>query len=102
MSERNYSGEIATMIGAFLKADNWNYDFDKETGNFRFGLNTSSKLKSIEYYVRVNTDAYCVYAISPVGADVSNLEERAAMARVPLPCQLRDALWQLRDGSAGR
>lgn len=80
MSERNYSGEIATMIGAFLKADNWNYDFDKETGNFRFGLNTSSKLKSIEYYVRVNTDAYCVYAISPVGADVSNLEERAAMA----------------------
>lgn len=48
MSERNYSGEIATMIGAFLKADNWNYDFDKETGNFRFGLNTSSKLKSIE------------------------------------------------------
>lgn len=47
MSERNYSGEIATMIGAFLKADNWNYDFDKETGNFRFGLNTSSKLKSI-------------------------------------------------------
>lgn len=80
MSERNYSGEIATMIGAFLKADNWNYDFDKETGNFRFGLNTSSKLKSIEYYIRVNTDAYCVYAISPVGADVSNLEERAAMA----------------------
>ena len=47
LSERNYSGEIATMIGAFLKADNWNYDFDKETGNFRFGLNTSSKLKSI-------------------------------------------------------
>ena len=80
MSERNYSGEIASMIGAFLKADNWNYDFDKETGNFRFGLNTSSKLKSIEYYIREKKDAYCVYAISPVGADVSNLEERAAMA----------------------
>ena len=28
----------------------------------------------------MNKDAYCVYAISPVGADVSNLEERAAMA----------------------
>ena len=42
MSERNYSGEIATMIGAFLKADNWNNDFDKERANLRLGLNSSS------------------------------------------------------------
>ena len=80
MNERNYSGEIATMIGAFLKTDDWNYRFNKETGRFRFGLNTGNKLKTLDYLVGVDTDAYTVYAVSPIGADISNPEERAAMA----------------------
>ena len=44
------------------------------------GLNTNNKLKTLEYLVGVDTDTYTVYAISPVAADVSNPEERAAMA----------------------
>lgn len=52
-------------MGAFLKTDDWNYRFDKETGRFRFGLNTNNKLKTLEYLVGVDTDTYTVYAYLP-------------------------------------
>ena len=105
MNERNYSGEIATMVGAFLKTDDWNYRFDKETGRFRFGLNTNNKLKTLEYLVGVDTDTYTVYAISPVAADVSNPEERAAMAeficRANYGCAMATSSWTCGTGRSG-
>lgn len=80
MSEFKFSVEIASIFGAFLKTDDWHYRFDKEEGLFRFSLNLKSKLNSIEYHAQVEEDAFCVYAIAPINADVKNPEERAAMA----------------------
>ena len=65
----DYSREIAAEIRNFLIADDWNFDFDEEKGIFRFGVNVSSKLKHVNYFVPVHSDSYTVYAISPIGAD---------------------------------
>ena len=80
MSEFNFSVEIASIFGAFLKTDDWSYRFDKEDGVFYFTLNLHNKLKNLEYRARIHNDSFCVYAICPICADVENPEERAAMA----------------------
>ncbi|MBQ6774370.1 MAG: hypothetical protein IJP48_09960 [Synergistaceae bacterium] len=65
----DYSREVAAEIRNFLFTDDWNFDFDEEKGIFKFGVNVSSKLKHVNYFVPVHRDSYTVYAISPIGAD---------------------------------
>ena len=46
-----YSTAIADSINAFLKEDEWRFDFDSERGRFIFNLGLSCKLKSVRYIV---------------------------------------------------
>lgn len=73
MDEREeFSRDIADCIRDFLITDDWNFDFDDEKGLFRFGVNLSSKLKNVRYFVNVREDCYVVYAISPINADIDD------------------------------
>lgn len=80
MKEKNYSKEIANVINAFLKEDDWYFSFDEQRGLFKFGLSLKSKLKKINYFVAVKEDEYIVYAISPIGVDEDDKEMMASMA----------------------
>ena len=48
---QTYSTAIADSINAFLKEDEWRFDFDSEHGRFIFNLGLSCKLKSVRYIV---------------------------------------------------
>ncbi len=76
----SYSEEIAGRINKFLSEENWKYDFNKEDGLFRFGVNIKSKLKSLRCFILVREDAYSVYAVSPINADNNDSSVMAEMA----------------------
>ena len=50
-----YSTAIADSINAFLKEDEWRFDFDSERGRFIFNLGLSCKLKSDRKSTRLNS-----------------------------------------------
>lgn len=79
-NERKYSTEIATKIHDFLRKDDWNFRFDEERGVFKFGLHLRSKMKELNYLIRVKRDSFIVYGIFAIGADAndSNMMERMA------------------------
>ena len=56
MKKFNYSNEIANVVKQFLDEDDWHYSFDKDKGNFQFGLCIDSKMKNIRYLVDVDDD----------------------------------------------
>lgn len=64
-----YSTAIADSINAFLKEDEWRFDFDSERGRFIFNLGLSCKLKSVRYIVDVRERDYLIYVFSPLGPD---------------------------------
>lgn len=64
-----YSTAIADSINAFLKEDEWRFDFDSERGRFIFNLGLSCKLKSVRYIVDVREKDYLIYVFSPLGPD---------------------------------
>lgn len=58
---QTYSTAIADSINAFLKEDEWRFDFDSERGRFIFNLSLSCKLKSVRYIVDVREKDYLIY-----------------------------------------
>lgn len=66
---QTYSTAIADSINAFLKEDEWRFDFDSECGRFIFNLGLSCKLKSVRYIVDVREKDYLIYVFSPLGPD---------------------------------
>lgn len=64
-----YSTAIADSINAFLKEDEWRFNFDSEHGRFIFNLGLSCKLKSVRYIVDVREKDYLIYVFSPLGPD---------------------------------
>lgn len=66
---QTYSTAIADSINAFLKEDEWRFDFDSERGRFIFNLGLSCKLKSVRYIVDVREKDYLIYVFSPLGPD---------------------------------
>ena len=80
MKEQAYSKNIANAINEFLKNDDWHFSFDEERGVFRFKLTLKSKIKKIDYLIRVCDDEYIVYAISNVGVDENDETMMASMA----------------------
>ncbi|MBQ3402652.1 MAG: hypothetical protein IJG65_04675 [Synergistaceae bacterium] len=75
-----YSEEIVEVIRNFLIEDDWKFEFDEERGIFRFGVAIESKLKHLRYFVPVRSDAYTVYAISPIEADSDDKDVIREMA----------------------
>lgn len=77
MREAKYSKTIAQAIDSFLKEDGWHFSFDE--GVFTFGLGLRSKIKRIDYIVKVKADKFIVYGISPIGVDK---DDKDMMARI--------------------
>lgn len=80
MEERQYSSDIAEAVNKFLVDDEWNFDFDREEGQFHFRLTLDGKLKETRYCIIINEDDYTVYAYSPIGADKGDEQMMSAMA----------------------
>ncbi|MDE6035465.1 MAG: YbjN domain-containing protein [Ruminococcus sp.] len=76
----DYSKEIAECINKTLIDDDWNFEFNREKGVFRFDLNIKSKIKNLFYIIKVNEDDFVIYAISPVSSDVDDADIMAEMA----------------------
>lgn len=77
---KNYSTDIASRIDNFLRNDDWRYQFDEERGVFKFGLNLHSKLKEMNYLIRVKNDCYIVYGIFPIGGDADDISMMQRLA----------------------
>jgi hypothetical protein len=73
---KDYSREAAAAIHRFLKDDDWHFSFDEDEGTFKFGLNIESKLRKIDYLIRVHDTHYNVYAVSPLNAEKKDKDRR--------------------------
>lgn len=80
MKNNIYSKEIANAINNFLVNDDWNFSFDEEKGIFRFGVSLDSKIKKINYSVKVNAHGFTVYVISPIGVEEHDRDMMLNMA----------------------
>lgn len=80
MKNNKYSVEIANAVKDFLVNDGWQFSFDENSGVFEFGLCIRSKIKKINYLIRVYNNDYTVYAFSPIGADVDDRDMMLKMA----------------------
>ena len=80
MKEQTYSQNIANAINEFLKNNDWLFSFDEKRGVFEFGLSMNSRIKRVNYLIRVSDNEYIVYLTSPIGADKNNERMMAAMA----------------------
>ncbi len=90
-----YSYEIAERISEFLTSDDWHFRFDEEKGVFQFGLTLHrTKIKKVEYLIRVRQDDYILYAVSPLSADENDPAMMARMAE--LLCRIN---YGLRNGN---
>ena len=69
---RNYSQELVKAIRQFLIDDDWKFEFDDDTGIFRFGVNIGGKMKSTSCRILIRDDSYTSYAISPINADTED------------------------------
>ncbi len=90
MEKDEYSVEIVKVIKDFLTDDGWNYSFDEESGEFKFGLRLKSKIKKIDYLIHVSDRDYVVYAFSPVEADEDDRDMMRKMAE--FVCRANDGL----------
>lgn len=77
---RTYSQEIAEVIHQYLTEDDWNFQFNEESGIFQFNLSLSGPVKSVRYVIDVREDYYLVYGFSPLGADPKNRREMVRIA----------------------
>lgn len=64
-----YSQQIADAIKNFLVGDDWKFDFNEEKGVFKFSCDIKSKLKNVDYFIRVGDDFYVTYTICNLNAD---------------------------------
>lgn len=102
MKEHTYSVKICNLIKEFLSIDDWHYSFDDRRGTFQFGLNLTSKIKSIKYLVDVDEDSYIVYAYCPIGAEIDDTDMMHRMSdficRVNYGLKNGDFEFDMRDG----
>ena len=80
MGQNTYSKAIANAISAFLREDDWHFEFDEEKGVFKFGLSLKTRLKKVNYNIRVKEDDFSVYAVSPINADEDDSDMMRKMA----------------------
>jgi len=65
----NYHRGIAAGVNEYLASQNWSYDFDDETGVFRFRLGIKGRLNKVEYFIRVREGGVTAYGICPITVD---------------------------------
>ena len=91
---RNYSEEIASAVREHLDDKGWTYRFEDDNGVFRFGLNISGNLRSIQYLIDIRDTDYNVYAVSPLSADKDNEDQLRRMSEA-----VNRINYGLRDGN---
>ena len=80
MKERTYSKDIANAINELLTEEDWHFSFDEKRGLFKFGLSLNSRIKNVNYIIKVKNDEYMVYVICPLGVDEDDEKMKAEMA----------------------
>lgn len=68
-----YSRELADRINEYLQSQNWNCDFNEDTGVFAFGMSLRNKLKTIRMYIGIRLGSFSVYGVSQINADEQNI-----------------------------
>jgi hypothetical protein len=69
-----YAPKLAQAVDGYLHSQNWKYDFDKENGIFKFGMNLGNKMKSCDVRILIGDDSVSIYTISPIAADPQDRE----------------------------
>lgn len=91
---RSYSKAIAGAFNRWLTDDDWKYDFNEGDGRFSMRLQTSGKLKVLNYNIFIEDDAFGVYAQCGVGVEKGNKAQMRSMAEF-----LMRANYRLKHGS---
>ena len=76
----SYSREIAQAIVAILDEKDFRYSFDQEKGIIQYILHIKSKIRYVNYTIRVRDDAFTVYAYSPINADNEDTDQITRVA----------------------
>ncbi len=69
-----YSVPLADQVRRYLHSQEWNFDFDSETGRFDFGIRANSKLRSIRILIIIDDRAIRVYGYPGLRADDNCME----------------------------
>lgn len=68
-----YSEKLASQTAAYLKSQNWQYEFNEADGIFRFGMNLDSRVHSCRVTILVEEHSFTAYAICPIRVDAEHL-----------------------------
>lgn len=103
--ERIYSAEIANAIISFLKEENWKFTFNRENGQFTFGVNLNNKIRAINYQITLYEKDFVVQAFPSIGVDSSDKKMIATMSEFVCcaNCGMRNGnfIFDVRDGGIG-
>ena len=66
---KEYSEKLARQVDAYLKSQDWKFEFDQEDGIFRFGMNLECRMRSCRLIIVIGQNLFTAYAISPISAD---------------------------------
>lgn len=73
--KKKYSIEIADCVERLLREDDWKHSFNEENGVFKFDLSIESRLRCVEYLIKIDDDFILMHCISPITADYRNEKE---------------------------
>ncbi|MDR2646823.1 MAG: YbjN domain-containing protein [Oscillospiraceae bacterium] len=79
MAVDEYNVQLARQVNAYLRSQNWKFEFNDEDGTFKFGMSLSNKMKTCRVLILVGDEHICTYAICPINCDH---KDRAAIGRV--------------------
>ncbi|MDR0531049.1 MAG: YbjN domain-containing protein [Oscillospiraceae bacterium] len=68
-----YIKALAEQVDAYLKSQNWNYDYNEEDHMFRFGMSLENRMNSCRMVILVGEDLFTSYAVCPLSADAESM-----------------------------
>lgn len=63
-----YSEEIMRAVEKYLEDDDWHYEFNEESGIFKFGLTLDSKISNVTIYCSIKDQGYSFLISLPLNA----------------------------------
>ncbi len=91
---KEYSREIVEKIRDFFEENDWNFQFEEDTGLFRFGLNLNGKIRSIKYVVDVKKSDFAAFVFPQLNINPKDMQVTYHMLR--FLCMVN---YRLRDGN---
>ncbi len=72
-----YSVPLADQVRRYLHSQEWVFDFDEESGRFKFSIRSNTRLRSTNILIIIDDRAIRVYGYPGLSADENSMERMA-------------------------